>query len=85
MEGNKNGAMYNKYLIMKWNLIAHNIRGLNDPESIRNKMWFINFITPKVDIILLQEHKLRGRSIKNIETRLMPGCASWVLEAASSG
>jgi hypothetical protein len=31
---------------------------------------------------MLQEHKLRGKTLENLGSRLMPGCASWVLEAA---
>ena len=72
------------HLAMKWTLITHNIRGLNDPENIRKERCFINSVTPKVDIVMIQEHKLRGSSLKNIGTRLMPGCASWILEAAPS-
>ena len=68
---------------MKWNLITHNIRDLNDPENIRKEREFINSVTPKVDIVLIQEHKLRGRLMENIGTRLMPGCDSWVLGARS--
>lgn len=30
---------------------------------------------------MIQEHKLRGRALDNLRTRLMPGCASWILEA----
>lgn len=50
------------HLAMKWTLITHNIRGLNDPESIREERCFINSVTPKVDIVMIQEHKLRGSS-----------------------
>lgn len=28
-----------------------------------------------------QEHKLRGKALENLGSRLMPGCASWILEA----
>ena len=31
---------------------------------------------------MIQEHKLRGRTLDNLGTRLMPSCASWILEAA---
>lgn len=30
---------------------------------------------------MIQEHKLRGRLLENLGPRLMPGCASWILEA----
>ena len=62
--------------------MTHNIRGLNDPESITKERCFITALTPKVDIVMIQEHKLRGRSMDNIGSRLIPICASWKLEAA---
>ena len=67
---------------MKWNIITHNIRGLNDPESIAKERSFLTSLIPKVDIVMLQEHKLRGNALKNLGARLLPGCASWILEAA---
>ena len=67
---------------MKWNLITHNLRGLNDPDCIRKERCFLSSVTSKVDVVLIQEHKLRGSALDHIGTRLMPGYASWVLEAA---
>ena len=67
---------------MKWNMITHNIRGLNDPESISKERCFLTNLTPKVDVVMIQEHKLRGKSLENLGNRLMPGCSSWILEAA---
>ena len=34
-----------------------------------------------MDVVLIQEHKLHGSALDRIGTRLMPGYASWVLEA----
>lgn len=31
--------------------------------------------------MMIQEHKLRERALDNLGTRLMPDCASWILEA----
>jgi len=67
---------------MKWNILTHNIRGLNDPENIDKEKGFIKSISPRPDVIFLQEHKLRGRSLDNLGYRIMPGYASWVFEAA---
>ena len=69
-------------LAMKLNILTHNIKGLNDPESIDKERGFIKFISPRADVIFIQEHKLRGESLDNLGHRIMPGCASWVLEAA---
>lgn len=51
---------------MKWNTISLNIWGLNDPESILKEHDFLNSLTPRADIIMIQEHKLRGRALKNL-------------------
>ena len=67
---------------MKWNIITHNIRGLNDPESIAKESGFLSMLTPKADVVMIQEHKLRRRALENLGSRLMPGCTSWILEAA---
>lgn len=67
---------------MKWKIITHNIRALNDPESITKERCFINSLTPRADIVMIQEHKLRGRAMINLGSRLMPGCASWIMEPA---
>ena len=79
METNLEDLCLRKFI--KWNIIMHNIRGLNDPKSIRKERCFINSLSPKVDIVLIQEHKLRGSALNNLGFRLMPGCASWILEA----
>ena len=47
---------------MKWNIITHNLRGLNDPESITREMGFLTALTSRADFIMIQEHKLRGES-----------------------
>ena len=67
---------------MKWNMITHNIRGLSDPESIAKESSFIQLLTPRVDVVMIQEHKLRGKVLENLGSRLMTGCTSWILEAA---
>ena len=67
---------------MKWNIITHNIRGFNDLESIAKERRFLNTLAPKADIVMIQEHKLRGRALDNLGPRLMPGYTSWILEAA---
>ena len=67
---------------MKWTIITHNLRGLNDPESITKERCFLSSLTPRVDVIMIQEHKLRGKAMDELGSRLMPGYACWALEAA---
>ena len=66
---------------MKWNIITHNIRGLNDLESISKERYFLTNLTPHADVVIIQEYKLRGKYMKKLGTRLMSGCASWILKA----
>ena len=70
--------------LMKWNLITHNIRGLNDPENITKERCYLSSLTPRIDVVMIEEHKLRGRALENLGHRLMLGYASWILESAPS-
>lgn len=63
---------------MKLNIISHNFRGLNDPESVTKGKKFINSIIPKIDIVMIQDNKVRGRLLDSLSTNLMSGCASWI-------
>lgn len=42
---------------------------------------FLNSLTPKVVVVMIQEHKLKDMLLVNLGQRLMIGCASWILEA----
>ena len=66
---------------MKWNLITHKIWGLNDSESNNRERGFLNSLSLRINIIMLQKPKLRGQKLDNLGARLMPGCANWILEA----
>ena len=78
----KEDSCINQTSIMKWNILTHNIQGLNDPDNIAKERSFLQSLTPRIDVVLIQEHKLRGRALENLGSRLMPGYASWILEAA---
>ena len=67
---------------MKWNIITHNIRGLNDLENIAKEKEFLNTLSSRADIVMIQEHKLRGRTLNFSGSTLMPEYVSWTLEAA---
>lgn len=76
------GALYHEIARMKWNIISHNIRGLNDPENILKERQFLSSIAQRIDIVMIQDHKLRGGKLEHLGSLLMPGYASWILEAA---
>ena len=51
---------------MKWNIITHNIRGLNDLENITKERYLINSLASKANIVMIHKHKLRGKSLESI-------------------
>ena len=61
--------------VMKLKIITHNLRGLNDPDSITKERCFLTSLAPRVDVIMIQEHKLRGKAMEELGSRLMPGYA----------
>lgn len=46
-------------------------------------MIFLSSLIPSVDVIMIQEYKLREKAIGSLGTNLIHGYASWILEAAS--
>lgn len=66
---------------MKWNIITHNLKGLNDPEGVTRERYFLTSLTQMIDVIMIQEYKLRGKAIEDIGRRLMQEYDSWILEA----
>lgn len=65
---------------MKLNIMTHNIRALNDPTNILKYNRFLRSISPRVDVLLLQEHKLKGSRVEHLDKRLMPWSIGWILE-----
>ena len=39
----------------------------NDPESISKERLFLNSLSPRLDVVMLQERKLMGRNLDNLE------------------
>ena len=66
---------------MEWNIITHYIRGLNDPESIAKELCFINFLTSRANIVIIQLHKFEDKALGNLGPRLMSRCTSYVLQS----
>jgi len=64
---------------MKLKILFQNVRGLNDPSAIDNLRNYIQ--RDPVDILFIQEHKLRGSSALNIGKMLWKRATSLVTEA----
>jgi hypothetical protein len=45
----------------KLHLLSYNIKGLNEEEEVRKLSQYILGIFPRVDVMFLQEHKLKGQ------------------------
>lgn len=69
---------------MKLHILTHNLRGLNEASSVLRHNLFLRSITPRVNILFFQEHKLRGAKLDHLGQRLMPWSKGWVLEAKPS-
>lgn len=74
--------MYFLYTIfyMKLSLLTHNIRVLTI-HKILKRIDGLNSLTSKPYIMMIYDHKLRGRLLEILGTRLLLGCANWILEA----
>lgn len=70
-----------RHYFMKLHILTHNVRGFNDPSSITKPNLFLQSITPRVDILFIKEHKLRGTKLENLGQKLLPWCKGWLLEA----
>lgn len=53
-----------KIIFIKWNIITHNIRGLNDLESILKEWCFLNSLTPREYIVIIEEQNLSAKHWK---------------------
>ena len=57
---------------MLLNLITFNIRGLNDPQKIQKLRSYIISAQSKIDVLLIQEHKLTGEKASSLDRSLDP-------------
>jgi endonuclease/exonuclease/phosphatase family metal-dependent hydrolase len=66
---------------MKLSILSYNVQGLNDGDIILALRQYIQGLRPRPDIILLQEHKLRGLSPQQVGSRLWQQVHTWCVEA----
>jgi exonuclease III len=60
---------------------SFNVRGLNEPCKINRWRNYIQTIEGGIDVIMIQEHKLRGSRLNNMGRKLWPSYKCWALEA----
>lgn len=64
---------------MKIKILTHNVRGLNDPLAVANLRTYIQ--RNPVDVLFIQEHKLRGNSIANLGRQVWKRAKTFFTEA----
>jgi exonuclease III len=57
---------------MLLNLTTFNIRGQNDPQKVWKLRGYIKSVQPKIDMLLIQEHKLTGEKVSSLDKSLDP-------------
>ena len=62
--------------------ISFNVRGLNKPRKIDMLRYYFQGLQGGIDVILIQEHKVRGDKATNLGRKLFPKGKSWTLEAS---
>ena len=66
---------------MNLKILSFNGRGQNKSDSIRFLRNYISSI-PHLDIVCLQEHKLRLSDVENLNRYLRPCAKAWILDAS---
>ena len=66
---------------MKLNLLTYNVRRLNDPASIPLLRHYLQGFNPKLDLLMLQEHKLWNKAAKSMYSKLWPLVKARCLQA----
>lgn len=61
--------------------ITYNVRGLNDARKTDKLRHYLQNFPGGLDIILLQEHKLRGEKAAQLGRKLFPKHRCWTMEA----
>jgi exonuclease III len=66
---------------MELRIISHNVKGLNNLATTQKLWLYYKDQFPSLDILLLQEHKLRGEKAKCLGSQLCRNSKSWFTEA----
>lgn len=66
---------------MKLHLMSYNVRGLNEVGRIDRLKYFISQVSPRLDCLMIQEHRLRHDAARNVGRTLWRGAKTWCLEA----
>jgi hypothetical protein len=66
---------------MKLHVMTYNVHGLNMEEDTCKLSYYFKGIHPRLDIIVLQKHELRGNKVKKVGELLWKEVSSWIIEA----
>jgi hypothetical protein len=62
-------------------ILSSNVRGLNDPASVPTLKNYLDTIA-SLDVVYIQEHKLRDNAAASLDQRLWPQAQGWCMEAS---
>ena len=68
---------------MKFNILWYNVRGLNEPSSIATLRQYIQQQHPSLDLLCLQETKLRHDAAQRLGRSLWRRAQCWSYEASA--
>lgn len=68
---------------MKLNLLSFNVRGLNLDSAVDTMKTYIQNCRPALDIVTLQEHKVRGAPLHSLGDRLWRQATAFPTEATA--
>ena len=66
---------------MNFKILSFNVKGLNNPEALGLFRNYIGSI-PWLDLLCVQEHKLRLLEVENMHRYLWPCTRSWICDAS---
>jgi exonuclease III len=67
---------------MKLRMLLYNVRSLNSTEALDQLAYYLHFQIGQLDVLLLQEHRLRGVAASRLSSRLWKGVGCWSQDAS---
>jgi len=63
-------------------LFSYNVHGLNNTQAVHKLSEYVHNISPKIDGMLLQEHKLKVDRANNLGQILWMEASNWTIEVS---
>lgn len=66
---------------MKLSVLSQNVQGLNNPDTMNRVCGYFLPLLPQVDVLMLQEHKLRGNKVSDLGKAVWPLASFFSIDA----